>query len=242
MKTSNQKGGSSGLVMLQPGGCSNRVVRSGDENRLQGRTQCAFNRPFPLSVNLNCVGEGPNQMKIFTEVSRKSLLDSQRVMSPALIQLLKAFQSMQRARMFVSHPCLFRVGIGNSLVSFNDCFQGGLALGNQSRKLFSLGQDLPIQPFGFSASLEMRRCGTFAFARQAIRLLGYLLQTVLELASQFTQPFGSSRVCKQLNPGALDIIFCFRNRGQLLSMGLFGRSQGAGCLLAFQAESRVQLA
>src|ERR1051326_205104 len=105
-------------------------------------------------------------------------------MRPSIIELLKALQAMQGPRMIIAHARLFRVAIGNALVSFHDGSDGGFAFSSQAGEFGAGHRNLLGQSREFSLAFVVRRSRALTFAGQTIRLLREFLETVFQLPGQ----------------------------------------------------------
>src|SRR5439155_13537084 len=94
---------------------------------------------------------------------------------------------VQRARVFVAHAYLFRVCIGNALVTLDNRLYGRFALGQQARQLLAVRGDLAAQLLGFGAAIGMRGGGALAFASKSFGLLSQFFDRLTELPAQLVQ-------------------------------------------------------
>src|SRR6185295_18735131 len=105
-------------------------------------------------------------MKVFLLVGGESFLHCQRIMRPSIIQLLKALQAVQRTRMVIAHSRLFRIAIGNALVSFDNGPDGGFTFSSQAGKFGAGNCDLLGESLKFSLAFVVSSRRALAFSRQ----------------------------------------------------------------------------
>ena len=106
-------------------------------------------------------------------------------MRPPIVELFETFQPVQHSRVIVAHARLFGIAVGNSLVTLDNGFNRGLALGGQMRESCAHGNHLRVCPFKLRRTLGMRCGRAFTFARQSFCLLRQLLQSAVKLPREF---------------------------------------------------------
>src|SRR5258708_24091355 len=102
-------------------------------------------------------------------------------MRPALVQLFQTLQLVQRARVIVAYPSLFRVAVGYALMSFDNRPDSCLAFGDQLSQFLTRGGDFLIELLGLGAALGVSGVSALAFARQAFGLLLQFFERALQL-------------------------------------------------------------
>src|SRR2546423_1847971 len=122
-------------------------------------------------------------------------------MRTSIIEFLKALQAMQRTRMVIAHPRLFRVAIGNALVTFHNGSDGSFSFSYQAGEFCACNCDLVGKALKFGLAFIVRSRRAFAFARQTICLLREFLEAVFKLPSQLMQPLCGGGVAQQISSG-----------------------------------------
>ena len=64
MQTGDEKTGATAVVLAQPLSRANRIVRRRHHDRLQRRSEHAFDSTFPLRVDVQRIGKRADEMKI----------------------------------------------------------------------------------------------------------------------------------------------------------------------------------
>src|SRR5205085_7876533 len=96
------------------------------------RSKNPFDGQLPSLVYFDFVCQRSDEMKVFPLICSEGFLHCQRIMRPTFIEFLKALQAMQRTRMVIADSGLFRVAIGNALVSFHNGPDGGFTFSGQA--------------------------------------------------------------------------------------------------------------
>src|SRR5437660_12875398 len=99
---------------------------------MQRRSKNAFGGTLPSLVYFNLVCQRSDQMKVFSLICGESFLHCQRIMRTSIIQFLKALEAMQRTRMVIAYSRLFRIAIGNALVTFHNGPDGSFPFSSQA--------------------------------------------------------------------------------------------------------------
>ena len=172
VQTGNEKTGPTAVVLAQPLSRANRIVRRRHHDRLQRRSEHAFDRTFPLRVDVQRIGKRADEMKIARRLAgRKDELDGGRVISAALVQLFQTLEAMTRARILVTHSGQLSFRVADRFMTTHDGIDRDFAFGLQFSDTRTGVAELTRKALGFEFSFRVLAGGAIAFTRQTFSLL-----------------------------------------------------------------------